>query len=138
VIAGHGVVINRDAAEQGFLLSPFGDTSRPSASLLFAPMRLREEVVGIITVQSYTPGRFTEKDLAILQEAADMAAPAIQRCRSEQVAQVFFVTGQEAQFHGNARGGCAGHRGRCRRTARMGKRHCRPVFRSRGHRANGV
>jgi hypothetical protein len=34
---------------------PFGDTARPSASLMFVPLHEGATTVGIITIQSYTP-----------------------------------------------------------------------------------
>ncbi len=52
-------------------LQPFGDRSRPSASLMFAPIRSGGGAVGVLTVQSYSPDAYTEADLVTLQALAD-------------------------------------------------------------------
>jgi PAS domain S-box-containing protein len=63
--------------------TPFGDKSRPSASLLFAPVRCLNRVLGILSVQSYTPNAYTEADLALLQALADHCGNAIARIQVE-------------------------------------------------------
>jgi len=62
----------------------FGDQSRPSASLMYVPVRKGEKVVGIISIQSYTPQAYTEEDLAVLQDLADHCGGALERIRVEQ------------------------------------------------------
>ncbi|MBN1475877.1 PAS domain S-box protein [Candidatus Sumerlaeota bacterium] len=57
---------------------PFGDTDRRSASLMFAPMISRETVVGVMTVQSYAHGAYSQQDLTLLQQIADLTALALQ------------------------------------------------------------
>lgn len=63
---------------------PFGDTNRPSASLLFAPIRNRKRVIGLLSVQSYTPQAYTERDLETLQVLADHCGGALDRVGAEE------------------------------------------------------
>jgi len=63
---------------------PFGDTSRPSASLMFAPVRSRAKVIGILSIHSYTPCAYTQGDLDTLQVLADYCGGALERVRAEQ------------------------------------------------------
>ena len=62
---------------------PFGDTTRPSRSLMFVPVRHGDRVTGILTIQSYTPDAYEEDDLSTLQELADHCGGAIERLRIE-------------------------------------------------------
>ena len=64
-------------------LVPFGDVSRRSRSLMFVPLRHRDRVTGILTIQSYTPDAYDQDDLAMLQELADHCGGAIERLRIE-------------------------------------------------------
>ena len=63
---------------------PFGDTSRPSASLLYVPVRLGQAVIGILSIQSYRPNAYNENDLHTLQNLADQCAGALERIRAEE------------------------------------------------------
>lgn len=61
--------------------TPFGDELRPSASLMFVPIRNGAEVRGIATIQSYTPDAYTQEDLASFQALADHCGGALERLR---------------------------------------------------------
>jgi len=63
---------------------PFGDTGRPSASLMYLPVRLGQKTIGILTAQSYTPLAFDRHDLDLLQTLADQCAGALDRVRSRE------------------------------------------------------
>gem|GEM_PF-315232 len=63
---------------------PFGDAARPSASLMFVPIRHRDEVVGFLSIQSYTPNAYTETDLGTLQTLADHCGGAFARLRAQE------------------------------------------------------
>ena len=63
---------------------PFGDTARPSASLMTVPVRKDSKVISIISIQSYTPNAYTEEDLDVLQALADHCGGALERIRAEQ------------------------------------------------------
>ena len=62
---------------------PFGDVNRPSATLMFAPIRNRQKVIGILSVQSYTPGTYNDGDLESLQVLADHCGGALERIAAE-------------------------------------------------------
>ena len=63
---------------------PFGDASRPSASLMFVPVRHGSEVVGILSIQSYKPKAYGPYDLETLQALADHGGGALERLRAEE------------------------------------------------------
>ena len=63
---------------------PIGDTSRPSASLMLAPIRNRTKVIGILSVQSYTHKAYNQRDLNTLQTLADHCGGALERMSAEQ------------------------------------------------------
>jgi PAS domain S-box-containing protein len=84
VLTEGGQLILRDEASFAAAdLLPFGDTSRPSASLLFVSVRSRERVVGILSIQSYTPHAYDRESLAVLQSLADHAGGALERIQAE-------------------------------------------------------
>lgn len=78
-------LILRDSSEVVSTLIPFGDTSRRSASLMFVPIRKGEKVVGILSIQSYTPYAYTEDDLETLQILADHCGGALERIHAEEL-----------------------------------------------------
>lgn len=80
---GEAVLINRGSGDSVPPLIPVA-TRRPSASLMFAPARCGDAVSGVLSVQSYTPGRYREKDLRLLQRIADAIAPALERVHAEE------------------------------------------------------
>ncbi len=57
----------------------FGDKSRPSLSLMFAPIRHGERVLGFLSIQSYSPYAYSEEHLALLQVLADFCGGALER-----------------------------------------------------------
>lgn len=63
---------------------PFGNTGRPSASLMHVPIRRGQNVIGILSIQSYTPNAYDEKALNVLQTLADQCAGALERVRAEE------------------------------------------------------
>jgi PAS domain S-box-containing protein len=65
-------------------LTPFGDTGRRSASLLFVPLRYRGQHLGLFSIQSYQVGAYDRAALDLLQALADHAAGALERIRAEQ------------------------------------------------------
>ncbi len=87
----------REALEQGARLilrqqldgfppdmHPFGDKTRPSASLMFAPIRKEREAIGVLSIQSYRQNAYNENDLRSLQGLADHCASALERIRAEE------------------------------------------------------
>jgi hypothetical protein len=89
VLAEGGQLILRSnpegASEQmeGPALRLFGDTSRPSASLMFVPIRHGELATGILSIQSYTANAYTHEALDTLQTLADHAGGALSRLRAQ-------------------------------------------------------
>ena len=65
----------RSPAERAFARDavPFGDKTRPLASLMFVPIKKDEKVIGLLSLQSYTPNAYTEKDLETFKALADIA-----------------------------------------------------------------
>ena len=84
VINDGAQLLLRDSTPQfGPELERFGDMSRPSASLLFVPLRGQSRVLGVLTIQSYTPEAYAREDLDALQALADYCAGAIERIQTE-------------------------------------------------------
>ncbi len=62
--------------------APFGDTCRPSASLMYAPVRNGAQVIGVLSIQSYSQDAYTQNDLDTLQALADHCGGALERIRA--------------------------------------------------------
>jgi PAS domain-containing protein len=62
---------------------PFGDRARPSASIMFVPIRRGADIVGVFSIHSYIPNAYTEEDLQTLQSVADYCGGALERLRAE-------------------------------------------------------
>ncbi len=65
-------------------LVPFGDESRPSASLMFVPIRHGAKNIGILSIQSYRPNAYTLDDLNTLQALSDHCGGALERIHAEE------------------------------------------------------
>jgi PAS domain S-box-containing protein len=63
---------------------PFGDTARPSASIMLVPARAGAEVVGILSLHSYAPKAYDERGLETLQMLADHCAGALKRISAQE------------------------------------------------------
>jgi PAS domain S-box-containing protein len=62
-------------------LVPFGNTTRGSASMMYVPIHSGGNVIGILSVQSYTPRAYDQDDLRLLQTLADHCGDALRRIR---------------------------------------------------------
>lgn len=62
---------------------PFGDTARPSLSLMYVPIRHANQTLGLLSLQSYTPQAYTRQDVETLQGMADQCGGAIFRLRQQ-------------------------------------------------------
>ncbi len=89
------LLIHRSAENPGDPADRFGDESRPSASLMYATLRIQAKKVGMLSVQSYARKVFNQSDLTLLQKIADAAAPAIERCRAEERSRSFSMLGEQ-------------------------------------------
>ena len=79
--------------ERGML----GDTTRKSASLLIAPLKIREQVIGVISAQSYTRNAYISEDLDLLVGIANQVSIAIENSRLYTAAQKEIVERQKAE-----------------------------------------
>ena len=81
VIAGQNLLINREPSELAAQqpLNRFGEVSRPSASLMYAPITWEGQTIGMMSVQSYTPQRYNLDGLALLRSFADQCGPVVAR-----------------------------------------------------------
>lgn len=61
----------------------FGNLERPSASLMFVPIRDGDRKIGVMSLQSYEPNAYEQRDLMVLQDLADYCAGALERIRVE-------------------------------------------------------
>jgi diguanylate cyclase (GGDEF)-like protein/PAS domain S-box-containing protein len=64
-------------------LVPFGDTEKWSRSLMFVPIRYAGVTTGVMSIQSYTEGAYSEQDLEVLQTLSDFCSGALQRTLAE-------------------------------------------------------
>jgi PAS domain S-box-containing protein len=63
---------------------PFGDKTRPSASLLYVPIRNDTNVIGLLSIQSYRPNAYDQYSLELLQALADHCGGALDRIRGQE------------------------------------------------------
>jgi two-component system cell cycle sensor histidine kinase/response regulator CckA len=82
--AGAQLILRDPLAPSSEGLTPFGAVGRPSASLMFVPVRHGERVAGILSIHSYTPRAYGPADLAVLQTLADHCGSALERLRIEE------------------------------------------------------
>ena len=80
---GPQIILREGQARFSADFIPFGDKSRPSASLLFVPVRCLKRVLGILSIQSYTPQAYTKEQLTLLQTLADHCGNAVGRIQVE-------------------------------------------------------
>jgi len=80
---GRPVLINRTHKEmtKPDSFTGVGHGERRSASLMFVPVRKGDQLIGIVSVQSYTFFAYAESDLRFLQTIAAQAAVAIENAR---------------------------------------------------------
>ncbi len=81
---GQPILINRTPEQIGLPIDPshlIGDTTRRSASLLFAPLRHGPHVMGVMSAQSYTLNAYTEEHLTLFSGIANQVAIAMENAR---------------------------------------------------------
>lgn len=77
-------LILRDASSFLPGSTAFGNHSRPSASIMYAPIRTTGEIVGLLSIHSYTQNAYTEQQLGTLQTLADHCGGALERIRADE------------------------------------------------------
>ncbi len=78
---GAQLIIREEKVTIPHYVMPFGDLKHRSASLMFVPIRSGGAVVGILSIQSYTPRAYSMDDLILLQTLADYSGNALQRIK---------------------------------------------------------
>ena len=68
--------------------TPFGDISRPSASVMVVPIHNNAEVIGVLSIQSYRTKAYSSASLETLQALADHCAGALDRIHTEEALQL--------------------------------------------------
>jgi PAS domain S-box-containing protein len=63
---------------------PFGDVARPSLSAMTVPLRKDNQILGVLSIQSYAAEAYTDSDLSTLQALADVCGGAFERIRIEE------------------------------------------------------
>lgn len=86
VLQGAPLLINRPPEGQpdsSYDFEPWGHVARRSMSIMLAPVLWEGRVVGVVSVQSYTPLRYGEADVQQLKTLADHCGAAIARMEAE-------------------------------------------------------
>jgi PAS domain S-box-containing protein len=81
---GPQLILREGAPQLGPELVSFGDKARPSASLMFVPIRYRRRVTGVVTIQSYAPKAYAEEDLNTLLALADHCGGTVGRIQTQE------------------------------------------------------
>ncbi len=79
---GAQLILRKPPLQPSYGFTAFGDTSRPSASLMFVPIRNDARIIGILSIQSYSLEAYTQSDLDTLQALADHCGGALERIRA--------------------------------------------------------
>jgi len=74
-------LVNRHDSPELRQLVPFGNLARRSESMMYVPIHSSGTVLGILSIQSYSPRAYSENDLVLLQALADQCGGALQRIR---------------------------------------------------------
>ena len=83
IASGADLILREEPIEMPADVIPFGDVSRPSASIMLVPIQNRTKVIGILSIQSYKLKAYSQQDLTTLQALADHCGGALERLRAE-------------------------------------------------------
>jgi len=90
VFLGAQLILREDFQQRSPDCKAFGDQSRPSASLMYVPLRYMGRNTGVLTIQSYDTLAYTEEDLGILQDLADHCGGVMERIQALEKYQSIF------------------------------------------------
>lgn len=86
VINGHPeLLLRKEPIEFDLDSIPFGDTKRPSASLMSVPIQNGPNVIGMLSIQSYTPKAYDETALKDCVSLAEHCGEALNRIHAEEL-----------------------------------------------------
>jgi len=78
---GEASVAHEESRMNSLLVLGEDGEEKLTRSAISAPLRYEGRVIGAISAQSYTPARYTDEDVELLQGVADLAAVAIENAR---------------------------------------------------------
>jgi PAS domain S-box-containing protein len=81
---GGQLVLKRDPSKPAEGGQPFGNDQRPSASIILAPIRNGPQVIGMVSVHSYSVNAYDQRSLETLQALADHCGGAWNRIQSQE------------------------------------------------------
>jgi PAS domain S-box-containing protein len=79
---GKAQLLNRKKLPRRTQTNPFGFKKRLSWSLMYAPILWESKPVGVLSIQSYTPNRYTKDDLVLLQTLANQLGGVFARLKT--------------------------------------------------------
>ncbi|MEW6303052.1 MAG: PAS domain S-box protein [Verrucomicrobiota bacterium] len=86
--SGPQLILRQPGTDPAPDLVPFGDEARRSASILAVPVRHGLKIVGFLSIHSYKPNAYSQKDLETLQALAEHCGGVLERIWStEQIQQ---------------------------------------------------
>jgi diguanylate cyclase (GGDEF)-like protein len=77
-VTGQPIVLESAQASPSGAGAALGPGGRTAESALFVPMRLRDRIIGVMSVQSYRTSAYGTEQIQLLLEVAEQAATAIQ------------------------------------------------------------
>lgn len=84
VMNGHAeLLLRKEPIEFDADSVPFGDTNRPSASVMSVPIQNGPNVIGMLSIQSYTPSAYDETALKDCVSLAEHCGEALNRIHAE-------------------------------------------------------
>lgn len=77
-------LISQRNSKQDYELVSFGNGSRNSQSIMLCPIMRKGDAIGVLSIQSYTPGKYNRESLKLLELLADHTSGALERILAEE------------------------------------------------------